>query len=266
MSVDISELMSESSFWEIAGYWATGIVTLGVAGEAVTELTNCIKSRPLKRFVERASALILILGLAGEILTQVQAGNKNALIIGILNTETARLSAEAEEAKKEIAHANAIAAQANQRAASLQFDLERQIEKSRARTLNQSQWEALSEMKGSVPRVNLGAQNSVECRNFASQIRAALEYAGVKVDEVTFPVTRLWQGVAIFAEGASDITVPTDPFSQAMIKAHLTDGGWWALDKLDPGVPRDAPTIFVGERLLETNPMYLPSPAPKQPQ
>lgn len=93
MSLDIPSLTADAEFWEYAGYAATGIVVVGVAGEAITELTRWIKSRPLKRFIERASALILLIGLAGEILTQVQANNKNSLIVGILNgqAETAKL-------------------------------------------------------------------------------------------------------------------------------------------------------------------------------
>ena len=94
MSLDVAALMSESSFWETAGYCAAGIVTLGVAGEAVTELTKWIRSDALKRFVERVSVLMLLLGLAGEILAQVQANNKNSLIVGLLQRQTEQLRAD----------------------------------------------------------------------------------------------------------------------------------------------------------------------------
>lgn len=94
MSLDISELMSKSGCWEIAGYIATGIVLIGVAGEVITDLTLWIKSKGLRRQIEIASALILLVGLAGEILTQVQANNTTSLIIALLNDETARLNAE----------------------------------------------------------------------------------------------------------------------------------------------------------------------------
>ncbi len=94
MGLDIATLASEASFWEIAGYCSAGIVTLGVAGEAVTELTDWTKPGPFKKAVERASVHILLLGLAAEILTQVQANGKNSLIIGLLDQQTAQLKSD----------------------------------------------------------------------------------------------------------------------------------------------------------------------------
>jgi hypothetical protein len=60
-----------------------------VAGESVCQLTEWIKSIPLRHKVEVASALVLIGALAGEILTQVESNSTNSLIVGILNKEAA---------------------------------------------------------------------------------------------------------------------------------------------------------------------------------
>lgn len=84
MSVDIPALEAASEFWEFWGYIATGAVLLGVVGEFVTELTNWICDARLRKLIEKLSVLVLIAGIAGEILCQVRANNFNSLIAGVL--------------------------------------------------------------------------------------------------------------------------------------------------------------------------------------
>jgi hypothetical protein len=87
MDVDIVALSSAAEFWENAGYLATSIVVLGVVGEAVADLTTWIRGERRRKLTEKLSVLLLIAGLAAEILAQVQSNNKNSLIIGALNKE-----------------------------------------------------------------------------------------------------------------------------------------------------------------------------------
>jgi hypothetical protein len=94
MSMDIAALSDEASLWEMVGYFSAAVVTIGVAGESVTELTNWIKPGWVRRYVERASVLILLLGLTFEILAQVQANSKNSLIIELLEQQTERLKSD----------------------------------------------------------------------------------------------------------------------------------------------------------------------------
>lgn len=96
MALDIAALESSLSGWETAGYITTGVVVLGVLGESIVEFTGCIKARWLRKKVGMASALILIVGLAGEILTQIRVNAISGQIIAFLNDEAA-------EAKLEIA-------------------------------------------------------------------------------------------------------------------------------------------------------------------
>jgi hypothetical protein len=94
MNYDISSLTWASEWWEVAGYIATALVLIGVAGESVCQLTEWIKSTSRKHNVEKVSALVLIAALAGEILTQVESNNSNSLIVGVLNKQTVELQTQ----------------------------------------------------------------------------------------------------------------------------------------------------------------------------
>jgi hypothetical protein len=94
ISLDIESLTAASSFWEYAGYIATLIVLIGCVGESVVEFTNWLKVGNLKRRVGVISACLLILGVAGEIYTQVQANSVNSLIIALLNKQNTELLAK----------------------------------------------------------------------------------------------------------------------------------------------------------------------------
>jgi len=90
MAVDISALGSSLTVWELAGYAATGIVMLGVIGESIVEFTNWITDERWQSMVGRASALVLVAGLAGEILTQVQVNSISGRMIAFLNTQVSQ--------------------------------------------------------------------------------------------------------------------------------------------------------------------------------
>jgi hypothetical protein len=102
MTSDITSLMWASEAWEIAGYVATAFVLVGVAGESVCQLTEWIKSVPVRHKIEVASALVLIAALAGEILTQVEANSTNSLIVGILNKEAADSNLAFEQLRQKV--------------------------------------------------------------------------------------------------------------------------------------------------------------------
>jgi hypothetical protein len=107
VTADINVLMSSAHCWEIAGYFSTALVLIGVIGEFVGELTNWVSSELWKRRLLVASTLTLIIGIAAEILTQVQSNSKNSLVIGILNKSvederTARVNLEVQIAPRRL--------------------------------------------------------------------------------------------------------------------------------------------------------------------
>jgi hypothetical protein len=94
MDFDLTALQSEADFWEHAGYVATFLVIAGVVGETVADLTTWIRSEQRKKRTERLSALLLIAGLAAEIVSQVQSNNRNSLIAGVLSERAAKAELE----------------------------------------------------------------------------------------------------------------------------------------------------------------------------
>src|ERR1700722_9540784 len=85
----------------LVGYGSAFIVLVGVIGETITELTDWIKPESLKKRVAKISALILIIGLTGDLL-------------GIRETqlEVASITKEAGDAKKSAEGAAAAATSA----------------------------------------------------------------------------------------------------------------------------------------------------------
>ncbi len=85
MAVDIAALESSLSAWDLAGYLATAAVAVGCIGESIVEFTQFIRSDRAKSAIGRASALILIVGLAAELLTQVSVNAISGQMIAALN-------------------------------------------------------------------------------------------------------------------------------------------------------------------------------------
>lgn len=67
------DVLSSLLFWEIAGYISTAIVILGCIGEYIAEFTCIPKSEGEKHRISKLSLIILIAGIAGELLTAVRS-------------------------------------------------------------------------------------------------------------------------------------------------------------------------------------------------
>jgi hypothetical protein len=93
MALKIIALGSALGWWEIAGYIATGLVLLGVVGESLVQFTKWIPANWESR-AGNISALILVAGLACEILTQVMVNATSGQIIALLNNEAMALRYE----------------------------------------------------------------------------------------------------------------------------------------------------------------------------
>jgi len=99
MNVDIISVISSADWRETAGYVASAIVVLGIAIESVDLIAHIWSGNLRDKRWEFSGFLIVIFGLAVEILTQVQSNNRTGLVIGALNDEAATALKEASQAQ-----------------------------------------------------------------------------------------------------------------------------------------------------------------------
>lgn len=112
---DLATVEALAEFWERVDYVGLFLVFMGVAVESLVEFTNLIKSSSWKPKIGKASALVLILGLALELLSSSRLSVINRQVIGILSKQTS-------EAEERAAHAEASTEE--ERAARLKLEME----------------------------------------------------------------------------------------------------------------------------------------------
>jgi hypothetical protein len=154
MAPDIASLLADISFWEFWGYVALAAVVVGVIGESIEEFTEWPKFMGIEKPLMRISALVLILGLAGEGITQPNTNAANAKAVAFANKETAQLT----------------------------LDLEKERAATSARPWTKEQFDAIQSIKGIVTDAGiLWANRCVECQIFGMHIELALHSAGARI-------------------------------------------------------------------------------------
>lgn len=94
--VDVTRLITSLGHWELWGYIAAGTVAIGVIGESIHELTRWFRQhRWWDTKGGKASALLLIVALVGEVVIQVKANSISGRIIATLNGKAADAAANA---------------------------------------------------------------------------------------------------------------------------------------------------------------------------
>jgi hypothetical protein len=78
---DVSVLIARYEFWEKLAYLAAGIVLIGVLCEEIPDHTTGINFESWKKSVKRVGAILLILGLAGDVATLVETSAINGDLI-----------------------------------------------------------------------------------------------------------------------------------------------------------------------------------------
>jgi hypothetical protein len=90
----IASLEASAAVWEFWGYVATGAVFIGALIESiVTFWPHAVKNETAKERVGKGASLLLIAGVAGELLTQVRSNLLNERVIALINRESAQLEA-----------------------------------------------------------------------------------------------------------------------------------------------------------------------------
>lgn len=165
---------SRLPFWELSEGVGTIVVILGVAGEFVAEFTRFLNGKAAKKKFEKCSVLVLIFGLAIELL----AHSVTSHISGVI---TAGLNEEAGNARK-------AAGEAIERAEELRkknIELESKLQ---PRMITQEQREKFIDSLKSSPkgpiRIQYGNPNN-ETWIFIFQLRGMLDEAGFGVGDST---------------------------------------------------------------------------------
>lgn len=97
---DLSTLESLAGFWERVDYIGLFLVFVGVIVESVVEFTSLIKSSFWKPKIGKASALVLIVGLALELISSSRLSVINRQVVAILSKQAAAAEKRAAHAEK----------------------------------------------------------------------------------------------------------------------------------------------------------------------
>jgi hypothetical protein len=116
---EVASLKSALGCWERFGYIATAVVGLGCVGEFIAEFTSLFPTERSKQLA-KLSLLVLILGIAGELLSAVRTSQLSGQIIAHIEQRAADAEQKAAAATLEAAIANRAASEAKEGAAILE--------------------------------------------------------------------------------------------------------------------------------------------------
>jgi hypothetical protein len=110
----VMPFLSSLSFWEGVEYAATAVVILGVIGEFIADFTKVSSDKEKSHRIAKLSTLILIGGLAFELIGLVRTSQLSGQTIARLNESAQKAEADAESARtlakgfeRDLADANA---------------------------------------------------------------------------------------------------------------------------------------------------------------
>jgi hypothetical protein len=200
MSPEIASLSAAINFWEGWGYVALAAVFIVVVGESIEEFTDWPKKSGFDKRLTRLSLLLLIAGLAGEIITQPNTNMANDRFVALLNRETGQLA----------------------------LQLEQEINKRASRTVTDKQMSSLvAELSKIGGPYFLVCRNEDEPRQYCDRFSIALTKAHLINDNVAPPVFTNdpgddWTGIKLYTPTISDRGNPqNDPFAKAFEMADI---------------------------------------------
>jgi hypothetical protein len=179
---EVASLKSAIHWWEWFGYASTGVVGLGCIGEFIAEFTSVSKSEHRKHKLSRLSLIILIFGIAGELLSAVRTSNLSGELI-------ANIEERAANAEQKAGEANDRASANEKEAAQLRKDADAErLERMRLQAAIQPRTLTLQQQKDLADSCRKFAGSQMEIFSFVGdaegaalvvQIAAALSKAGI---------------------------------------------------------------------------------------
>lgn len=111
---DVASLKSALDWWELAEYASTGIVFIGCLGEFFAEFTAFPKSEHRKHKLARLSLILVIAGIAGELLATVKSSELSGQIIAYVEANASDAKTSADNAAHAAERASASAQRADE--------------------------------------------------------------------------------------------------------------------------------------------------------
>jgi hypothetical protein len=162
---EVSSLKSALRCWEWFGYISTAIVGLGCIGEFTAEFTSLPQDDRSKHKLARLSLMILILGIAGELLSAVRTSQLSGQLIANIEERTTEANRVLEQERR------------------TRIELEKSLRPRELYAITYTDgtdnFDNLKELKGTEFEVE--AISDFEARKAASDIVFILEAAGLKV-------------------------------------------------------------------------------------
>jgi|SRR5579863_6875178 len=121
---EVASLKSALRCWEWFGYVSTAIVGLGCIGEFVAEFTSLPRNENVASKLARLSLIVLILGIAGELLSAVRTSEISGQIIADIEERAAKAEQDAGEANERASADERMAAQLRKDAEGLHKEAE----------------------------------------------------------------------------------------------------------------------------------------------
>jgi hypothetical protein len=98
---EVGSLKEALSCWEWFGYVSTAIVFVGCVGEFIAEFTSLPKTQEAGHKLARLSLIVLILGIAGELLSTVRTSQLSGQLIANIEERAAKAEQKAGEAEQQ---------------------------------------------------------------------------------------------------------------------------------------------------------------------
>jgi hypothetical protein len=204
-----SSVWNPSSLWIWESLEVVGaiIVTIGVIGEYVSNFTKWAKGRARKKLWEKRSTLVLIAGLAIELVGLVNALISSNIEIRQLHNENKTLFAIGETAKASADRAK----ESVEKAEAGRLELEKQvlalIDKTKVRNISPI---AITNLAFNLRRIEKGnvevimSDRDAECMAFGLEIKKTLLASGFS--DVGFSPRDIFRAVEMFPEAANSGT------------------------------------------------------------
>lgn len=139
---EVGSLKATLNCWEWFGYISTAIVFTGCVGEFVAEFTSLPKTNEARSRLARLSLIVLILGIAGELLSTVRTSQLSGQLIANIEDRAGRAERNAGEANER--------ASVNEReAAQLRLQVE-QEKTARAKLEKYAAWRTISDEQADI--------------------------------------------------------------------------------------------------------------------